>query len=108
MTVPVVRLPLTVAGGRFVTVDQASDVDVAQSVALLVATRAGERRSVPGYGLDDPLFASRGLREAEIRDAIDEWEPRAEVTGVEISTGPNGATEAVTVWTRPYDDEEYD
>lgn len=101
-------LPLQVRGGRFVAVPSGSAPDVAQSVALLVDTRIGERRSVPEYGLDGPGFDLVGLREDEVRDAVEEWEPRAEITDLEVIERPDG-TETITVWTEPYpDDEETD
>lgn len=73
--------------------------DIAQSVGLLLATRPGDRLSVPDYGLPDAMFALAGLREAQIRDAVEEWEPRADITSIDDLD--NGAIEDVTVWTQP-------
>lgn len=78
-------LPLRVAnGGGLVTLVQDSPAEVAQSVALLLATRPGERRSVPDYGTDDPLFS--GLSEEEVSAAIELWEDRADPATVHITT----------------------
>jgi hypothetical protein len=82
-------LPLTVAAdGTLASVTQDSPAEVSQSVALLLATRPGERRSVPGYGLPDPLFS--GIDLDQVAAVIEEWEDRADpadidlqVTGVE-------------------------
>lgn len=68
-------LPLRMAGSRLATVETDSDEEIAQSVALLLDTRPGERRSVPEYGLPDPLFS--GVDLDVIADVVDEWEPRA-------------------------------
>lgn len=69
------RLPLQVAGGALRTLEQDSLREIGQSVALLLATRPGERRSVPDYGTPDPLFD--GFNPAAAVAAIAEWEPRA-------------------------------
>lgn len=98
---PVPLLPLQVRDGAMVTVESGSAADVAQSVALLVASRPGERRSVPEYGLDGSLFALAGVREDQVRDVVEEWEPRAEVTDVDIAVDPATGAEVVTVWTEP-------
>ncbi len=75
-------LPITVTGsGRLATVEQDSEADLAQSVALLVDTRPGERRAEPGYGVPDPLFG--GVDLAEITQAIVTWEDRADVVYAE-------------------------
>lgn len=80
-------LPLQLAtSGTFVTVAQDSPADISQSVGLLLATRPGERRSVPGYGLPDPLFS--GLDPDLVAAVIEEWEDRADPAGIElVATG---------------------
>ena len=71
-------LPIAVTGsGRLATVEQDSEADLAQCVALLVDTRPGERRAEPGYGVPDPLFG--GVDLAEITQAIVTWEDRADL-----------------------------
>lgn len=70
------------AGGGLATVEQDSQEDIRQSVELLLRTRPGERRCVPGYGLPDPVFG--GLTEAEVLDVIEEWEDRADVDEIDI------------------------
>ncbi|NGZ99388.1 hypothetical protein G5V59_00170 [Nocardioides sp. W3-2-3] len=57
--------PIAVTSQGLATVEQDSDADIRQSVALLLNTRPGERRSEPNYGLPDPVFgqpAPRGRR----------------------------------------------
>lgn len=71
-------LPIAVTGsGRLATVEQDTEADLAQSVALLVDTRPGERRAEPGYGVPDPLFG--GVDLAEVTQAIVTWEDRADL-----------------------------
>ncbi|MDI6911488.1 GPW/gp25 family protein [Nocardioides sp.] len=75
-------LPLRVSGsGALSALEQDSDREITQSVALLLDTRPGERRSVPGYGLSDPLGS--GVSHDVIADAVTEWEDRAESVFVE-------------------------
>lgn len=75
-------LPIRVAaGGGLVALVADSDAEIAQSVALLLATRLGERRSVPDYGTPDPLFG--GVDVDEVADAIATWEERADPALVE-------------------------
>jgi hypothetical protein len=69
--------PIRLGAGGLATVEQDSDADIVQSVALLLDTRPGERRSVPEYGLPDPLFS--GLTEDQVTAVISEWEERADV-----------------------------
>lgn len=76
-------LPLRVASdGALVALEQDSPAEVAQSVALLLSTRPGERRSVPDYGSDDPLFA--GVSAEDVAAAIETWEDRADPATIEV------------------------
>lgn len=75
--------PLRRAGRSLATVVEDSDVDVVQSVSLLLDTRPGERRSVPDYGLPDPLFGR--LDPAQVRDVVRTWEERADVDQLDIA-----------------------
>lgn len=70
-------LPLVVAdSGAFASLEQDTIEEIAGSVALLLATRPGERRSVPDYGAPDPRFA--GVNTSDVADALSEWEERAD------------------------------
>lgn len=81
-------LPLAVAGPSLATHTPDSAEDVAQATGLLLATPPGERRAVPEYGLTDALFGLSGIDEDMIREAIEQWEPRAEVLDVAITGTP--------------------
>jgi len=70
-------LPLGLApAGNLADLDQDSPLEVAQAVAVLVSTLLEERRSVPEFGIESPLFD--GVDASEVADAIEEWEPRAD------------------------------
>lgn len=69
-------LPLRVTtAGAMATITQDSLEDVVQSVELLLATRPGERRTEPEYGLVDMLGV--GFEIDDLTAAIAKWEPRA-------------------------------
>lgn len=76
-------LPLQLTpGAGLASLTQDSPAEVAQSVALLLATRPGDRRSVPGYGLADPVFV--GLDVGEVVTTIATWEDRADPAYAEL------------------------
>lgn len=96
-------LPLRVAAdGALAAVEQDSPAEVAQSVALLLATRPGERRSVPDYGTDDPTFT--GLDVDEIHAAIEQWEDRADPATIQLVI--TGVTDHAEVYPGDPTDEE--
>jgi len=91
----VLTLPLTVAAnGSIATISQDHPAEVGQSVALLLDTRPGERRTLPDYGLTDMLF--EGYDTDDIADAVTEWEPRATTDIVQTVTTAAGV-QALTV-----------
>lgn len=76
-------LPITItAGGRLSGVELGSDADLAQSVALLAATRPGERRAVPEYGVEAGLGGAVDVD--GIRAAIVDFEPRVDPVSVTL------------------------
>lgn len=86
----VLSLPLAVtAGGMMSTITQDHPAEIAQSVALLLDTIPGDRRTLPDYGLPDQLFGL-GLDEALIAEVVAEWEPRADADIVDtVLVGAN-------------------
>jgi phage baseplate assembly protein W len=94
-------LPLRLQGGRFVAVGQDSPQALAESVALLLDTRPGERRSVPEYGLPDPLFG--GVDPITLRGAVEVWEPDATPSAIRVAL--SGVTQNVTVELDPSDED---
>lgn len=97
-------MPLQVAAdGALQAVEQDSPAEIAQSVALLLATRPGERRSVPEYGSDDPLYT--GLSPEDVNAAVEMWEDRADPVLVEIVA--SGFEEYAQVFPSAADEEVY-
>jgi phage baseplate assembly protein W len=68
------------------------DDDVREAILVILGTAPGERPMRPefGCGIHDYVFESVdaylvGRIEQEVREALDRWEPRIEVTSVELS-----------------------
>jgi phage baseplate assembly protein W len=67
--------------------------DIKESIRIILFTAPGERVMRPdfGCGIHDLVFSSMsritiGLFESRIREAITKWEPRVEITKLDIST----------------------
>lgn len=79
VSVPHFAFPLTFSGSTFAKVDQDSDDDLNQSVAVLILTPIGTREELPQYGVPDMLSAQQPISTAPIVAALSRWEPRASV-----------------------------
>lgn len=66
--------------GRAATVEQDSTDGVAEQIAVLILTHAGERVLVPSFGIADPTWA--GLDLVEINAGLQRFGPPARVTQV--------------------------
>lgn len=60
---------------------------VLQNVAIILATRQGTVPLYRGFGLpqkfvDKPIPVARPMLYAEVKEAVEEYEPRAEVIGI--------------------------
>lgn len=71
---------------------------VRQALLLLISTRPGERVMRPGYGCHLPqlMFApnddtTAGLAIHYVRQAIERWEPRAQILYLDASRDPDAA-----------------
>jgi phage baseplate assembly protein W len=72
------------------------DEDVREAIAVILGTAPGERPMRPefGCGIHDYVFEAVdafliGRLEQEVRIALDRWEPRIDVLGVELSVEPS-------------------
>jgi phage baseplate assembly protein W len=70
--------------------------DVRQAISIILATAPGERPMRPefGCGVHDCVFdvidaATLGRIEAEIRRALERWEPRIDVLGIDFELDPS-------------------
>lgn len=100
MGIPHLAIPLQLSGtGGFAVVEQDGLDEIAQSIAVCVATPVGSRIEVPDYGTPRAEFV--GPSPADITAALAEWEPRADLdVTVVAGLGQIGELTAVTVAVR--------
>lgn len=89
-------LPVILDGGRAVTVEQGSDADLEQSVALALRTVLGERVWAPQVGLA-PQQGRVELDPAAIRQAIAAAALGVDDSAIAVEVLNGGATPAVRV-----------
>lgn len=87
--------PFRVApNGSAVTVEAETDEAYRQELAMLLATRPGERPLAPEYGIDDPAFGE--LDEAQVIAAVEAFGPPVVIEAVE-TVYPDDTTADVVV-----------
>lgn len=85
----------TVAAGAPLTLRETDTVaSVLQNVAIILATRRGSCPLYRDFGipmdfLDRPMPVAKTLAYAEIKDAIETYEPRAKVVNITFSESPD-------------------
>jgi hypothetical protein len=72
-------MPLQVINGRWVTVEQDTDEEVAHCVRNICAFERGFRIEDPNFGIADPTFNTMPINTADIANALEEYEDRAQV-----------------------------
>jgi phage baseplate assembly protein W len=99
---PHFAVPLRLAGtGAFASLEQDSPDEVAQCVAVCLLTAEGSRAEVPAYGAPRGEFV--GADPGATADAVQEWEPRADLDVEAISLlGEYGEVSKLTVRVRPH------
>lgn len=76
--IPHLAMPFAIGpGGSALTLQQDTNAEVIQSVAMLVGTRPGTRTMAPKFGMADPTFT--GINQPALKLAVRTWEPRASV-----------------------------
>lgn len=85
----------SVTAGMALTLNETDPVaSILQNVAIILATRRGSCPMYRSFGismdfLDRPMPVAKTLAYAEIKEAIEAYEPRATVTGVTFSEDAN-------------------
>lgn len=85
--------PIQPQGARILTVAGAADIK--QAMLLILRTAPGERVMLPDFGcrLNELVFAAPNattvsLVQLYVKQALDRWEPRVQLSGVEVE--PSG------------------
>lgn len=95
MATPLIAYPFRLsASGDVVTVEEGTDEQYAQEIAVGVLTRRGERPLAPDFGIADPVFV--GFDEEALLLQIDLFGPPVDITSVEV-TPVNDRTQSVVV-----------
>lgn len=84
----------TVTAGESLTLNETDTVaSVLQNVAIILSTRRGSCPMYRDFGismdfLDRPMPVAKTLAYAEIKEAIETYEPRAQVVNITFSESP--------------------
>jgi phage baseplate assembly protein W len=92
------RFPTGVDGRGGIAMSR-DDRDIEESIRIILSTAKGERRMRPHFGcrVHELVFAPNnattwGLAREYVEEALGWWEPRIEVTGVEVGIDPRDAS----------------
>lgn len=86
--VPHLALPLRQVGAQLLTVQQDTDDELAVTVAVICSFPLGSRLERPDFGIAQPELADRPLNVADIEQAVEAYEPRAEIKATEAPYDP--------------------
>ena len=78
--VPHFSLPFRFANPQAAVNEQDSIDEVADACLAILSCPVGYRVELPSFGLDDPTFSTPAPDLDAIREALDQWEPRAAAT----------------------------
>lgn len=99
MAVRVISFPFRLDGtGAVASVEQTSDQDVEEQIALAALTRPGERIQVPSFGVADPAF--QHFQSAALQRHLIDFGPDVEVTSVTLAPQGDGRERVAVTWQR--------
>ncbi|MBI3284916.1 MAG: GPW/gp25 family protein [Burkholderiales bacterium] len=85
--------PIQTSGGHVLFAADATDI--AQAILIILQTAPGERVMLPAFGcrINELVFAAgnataTSLAQLYVKQALDRWEPRIQVTAVSASVMP--------------------
>jgi hypothetical protein len=90
--------------GSVTTVEQGSDAEIDQQIALAMLTRPGERIQVPTFGVSDPTFAAFQL--GVLQRHLNDFGPEVDVVTVLDRLVGDGQEEVIINWRRRDDTRE--
>lgn len=94
-----ISFPVRLDGtGSFATVEQDSDADVDQQIALAMLTRPGERIQAPTFGVADPAFV--GFQLGLLQRHLSDFGPQVDVTNLSLRRVAEGREEVTVTWQR--------
>lgn len=84
--------------GAFATVDQGSDAEIDEQIAVAMLTRPGERITVPTFGVNDPAFD--GFLAAALSRQCTDFGPKVTVRTVSVNKLEEGREQVLIDWVR--------
>jgi hypothetical protein len=84
--------------GAVATVEQDSDAEIDQQIALAMLTRPGERIQVPTFGVADPAFDRFAV--GALQRHCDDFGPEVDITTVSTNRAFEDREEVVINWSR--------
>lgn len=94
-----IAFPFTLDGtGAVTTVEQDSDTEIDQQVALAMLTCPGERIQVPTFGVADPAFV--GFQLGQLQRHLLDFGPQIEVLTLVDERVTEGQERVVITWQR--------
>ena len=88
--------------GVFATVEQGSDAEIDEQIAIAMLTRPGERITVPTFGVNDPAFD--GFVSAALIRQCTDFGPDVNIRTVSVDKLTEGRERVVIDWARKDDD----
>lgn len=99
MAARVMSFPFRLDGtGAVASVEQDSDQDIEESIALAALTRPGERIQAPTFGIADPAFAH--FQAAALQRHLVDFGPDVDITAVTTQPDTDGRERVTVSWTR--------
>lgn len=92
------------ATGAIATVEQGSDTEIDEQIALAMLTRPGERVQAPTFGVADPAFV--GFQMGALQRHLNDFGPEVDVITVMKRARVDGREEVVINWKRRDDTQE--
>lgn len=94
-----IAFPFALDGtGAVATVEQDSDAEIDQHIALAMLTRPGERIQVPTFGVADPAFV--GFQLGQLQRHLADFGPQVDVLTVSDQRLSEGREQVVITWQR--------
>lgn len=84
--------------GAIAAVDQGSDAEIDEQIAVAMLTRPGERITVPSFGVNDPTFD--GFLASALARQCTDFGPSVTIKTVSVDNLTEGREKVAIEWTR--------
>lgn len=99
MAVRVISFPFRLdPTGSVATVEQDSDTEIEEEIAVAMLVRPGERIQAPSFGVADPAF--EGFTLGALQRHLNDFGPDIQVTEVGQALLADGSEQVTISWTR--------